>query len=1137
MISDIQYKRSEILFLARHVMICTLTLLCVLLPVVAHAQLLPADVVVTVVDTKGQPVIGASVACTETQTGGITDEKGQCLVRKAEGKNIRVSFLGMLTSTLKAKGTTLKVMLHDDAKMLDETVITGYQRVKSRAYTGAAQLVKIDDIKLEGVADVTRMLEGRVAGLSIQNISGTFGSAPRINIRGGVSIIGNAQPLWVIDGVVYEDIITLSLDQLASGDAETLISSAVAGLNAADIEDIQVLKDAAATSVYGARALNGVIVVTTRQGRLKSPLSISYAMELSTRMRHSYDEFDLLNSQETMSIYQEMANKGYFDLQSSLYGRRGGVYYQLYHAASSFDPVTKTYMLKNTDAERTAFLREREYANTDWFKELFTLRPIVNNTFTLTGGGNKVATYASIGLLKDYGWTKVDNVRRITANINSTFHLSERLKTQVIAQGNIREQHAPGTMPQQRNTTIGSFERDFDINPFAYALGTSRTLRPRGNDGSLEYYRNNWAPFNILNEYDNNYMDIHVLDLKLQGEVSYRFCEALQLKALAAVRHAATSIAHEVRENSNIIQAFRAYENPYVAAQNIYLLHDAENLLLQPQIALTHGGIYNKTENTLKNYMGRVAIDYNETFGNHDLKVFGFAEVRHTDRSSNPFHGYGIQYDKGNQVFTNPLIFKKLLNEDNSYFGLTHQYYRGLTFSGNITYGYAGKYILNAVVNYEGSNTAGQSNGSHWLPTWNIGAKWNIHNEKFMQSHPNISKLALRVSYGLTAKMNEKAINANAVYRNTIVSRLNFQERENALQILHLENRDLSWEKMYELNLGVDLGLYNNRISASIDLYQRNAFNLIDLVRTSGIGGQYYKYANFGDMRTQGMELSLHTKNIQTPDFGWTTSLTFSVMNQKITRLLNTPNTFDMVAGRGNGNIVGYAKGSLFSFNYQGLDGNGLPTFNFGLYPTNNSPYANVSSADFLDTRYSKTYLIYHGPIEPQVIGGLSNTFRYKNWELSVFLTMQAGNKIRLNPTYDPAFGDLNVFGKEYYKRWLNPGDEHTTDIPVIPSQELITLVGKENIERAYNTYNYSQMRVADGSFVRMKNISLAYKFPEAWMKAIGLRQLSAKLSITNPFLIYADKRLNGQDPEYYKTGGVSLPTPKQYTFTLNANF
>ena len=260
-------------------------------------------------------------------------------------------------------------------------------------------------------------------------------------------------------------------------------------------------------------------------------------------------------------------------------------------------------------------------------------------------------------------------------------------------------------------------------------------------------------------------------------------------------------------------------------------------------------------------------------------------------------------------------------------------------------------------------------------------------------------------------------------------------------------------------------------------------------------------------------------------------------MNQKITRLLNSPNAFDMVAGRGRGNIVNYPRGSLFSFNFQGLNNQGLPTFDFGRYPMNQSELSKIAGADFLDAQYAKTYLIYHGPIEPRVIGGLSNTLKYKNWELSFFLTVQAGNKIRLNPTFDPEFGDLNVFSKSYYNRWLNPGDEYKTDVPVLPSQELIAAVGKENIERAYNTYNFSQKQVADGSFVRMKNISLAYTVPENFLKKIRLHSMNLNLNLTNPFLLYSDKKLKGQDPEYYKSGGVSMPTPKQYTITLNVGF
>ena len=1112
----------------------TFSLLFMLLTVMAQTD---ETVTGTICNEQGEPLIGAYVHVVETKAKAVTDVDGRFTVKAAVGQTLQASYIGMLTQQVKIGKRPLNIVLKDDSRQVDEVVVTGYQNIRNRVYTGAATSVKMDDIKLEGIADVSRMLEGRVPGLSIQNVSGTFGSAPRINIRGGASIIGNVQPLWVIDGAVYEDLVHLSLDQLASGDAVTLISSAVSGLNPSDIQDIQVLKDASATSVYGARALNGVIVITTKSGRRESPLRVSYSTENTVRLKPRYGDFDLLNSQETMSIYQEMYDKGYFGISNSLYGRRSGIYYQLYKDISTINPATGTYYLPNTPEARADFLRKREYANTNWFDLLFTMKPITNHVITLSGGGKNTATYASIGFYHDGGWTVADKVSRLTANVKNTFYINDKFTATLSAQGNIRSQKAPGTLPQRKNNTLGVFERDFDINPFSYALGTSRTLRPYNEDGSLEYYRNNWAPFNIFNEYANNKMNIDVLDFKIQGEATYRLNDDIALKALLSTRQAYTSTTHEIHEGSNVVKAFRANENPFVAQQNIYLVHDKDNPLLQPKVGLTHGGLLNKTEASLKSLLARIAFDFDKRIGQHDLKAFAFTEVRSAERTVNPFQGYGIQYDRGNQVYTNPLIFEKLANEGTNYFNYHKRNDRGVTFSVNGTYGYAGKYVFNAVFNCEGSNTSGKGARALWLPTWNVGAKWNIDQEAFMKEYRTISRLALRASYGLTAKMNEEAINANAIYKSGIVNRHYFNDRENKLDILHLENRDLTWEKMYELNIGLELGLFNNRISTTLDVYQRNTFDLIDLVRTSGVGGQYYKYANFGDMRTRGMELGVHTKNIVTDSFSWSTSLTLSAMDQEITRLLNAPNAFDMVAGRGRGNIVGYPRGSLFSFNFQGLNNNGLPTFNFGRYPASQGELTNIAGADFLDAQYAKSYLLYHGPIEPRVIGGLSNTLKYKGWELSFFLTMQAGNKIRLNPTFDPEFGDLNVFSKSYYNRWLNPGDEFKTNVPVLPSQELIAKVGKENIERAYNTYNYSQQMVADGSFVRMKNISLAYDIPENFLKKVRLRSMNLRLNVTNPFLIYADKKLKGQDPEYYKSGGVSLPTPKQYTVTLNIGF
>ena len=632
-------------------------------------------------------------------------------------------------------------------------------------------------------------------------------------------------------------------------------------------------------------------------------------------------------------------------------------------------------------------------------------------------------------------------------------------------------------------------------------------------------------------------MDIDVVDFKLQAEADYKLREDLSVKTLVSARQAHTSTSHRVDAQSNLMAAMRANETPEVALENIYLVRDKDHPELLPQVGVPQGGLLNQNEAALHSWLVRIAVDYEKSFEQHDVKGFAFAEARHALRTSTPFSGYGIQYDRGNQVYHTPLIFQKLADEGESYFGRREQIDRGVTFSLNGTYGFAGKYVVNGVLNYESANTSGQRNGSLWLPTWNIGAKWNVDREEFLRAYPTISKLALRLSYGLTAKMNEAAVNASAVYRNALTPRQHLADRENQLDILHLENRDLTWEKMMEWNVGLELGLWDNRVSATLDGYARNSYDLIDLVATSGVGGQYYKYANFGDMRTQGVELGLHTVNVKTSDFKWSTSFTFSAMHQEVTRLLNAPTAFDMVAGRGRGNIVGFPRGSLFSFNYDGLDINGLPTFHFGRYPTNSGEYSHIAGADFSDTQYNKTYLRYHGPIEPQITGGLSNTLSWKQWELSVFFTMQAGNKLRLNPTFDPSFADLNVFSTRYRDRWLNPGDELRTDVPVLPSQALIEQVGRENIERAYNTYNYSQEMVADGSFVRLKNVALAYRLAEGTAKKMHFTSATLRLNVTNPLLIYADPRLHGQDPEYYRSGGVALPTPRQVTLSLSLGF
>ena len=261
----------------------------------------------------GEPVVGASVLIKGTTVGGtVTDVDGHFTLNAAEGTTVVFSYVGMETQTLKAKNGMKVTMRHDRKLVLDEVVVTGMTSTDKRLFSGAATKINAKDAKISGMADISRSLEGRAAGVSVQNVSGTFGTAPKIRVRGATSIHGSSKPLWVVDGVIMEDVVDVSAEDLSSGDANTLISSAIAGLNSDDIESFQILKDGSATSIYGARAMAGVIVITTKKGKAGQS-HISYTGEYTMRLKPTYSTFNIMNSQDQMAIYRELEKKGFLN--------------------------------------------------------------------------------------------------------------------------------------------------------------------------------------------------------------------------------------------------------------------------------------------------------------------------------------------------------------------------------------------------------------------------------------------------------------------------------------------------------------------------------------------------------------------------------------------------------------------------------------------------------------------------------------------------------------------------------------------------------------------------------------------------------------------------------------------------------
>jgi len=1105
---------------------------------VATTAIAQTKVTGIVLEDTGEGAIGANIVAQGTTVGTVTDFDGNFELTVPAGvKNLVISYMGYKTVTVPVK-PTMKIQLESDAQQIQEVVVQGMVKQDKRLFTGATTKLDAEQTVLSGMTDVSRSLEGRAAGVSVQNVSGTFGTAPKIRVRGATSIYGASKPLWVVDGVVLEDAVEMDASDLSSGDAKTLIASAISGINSEDIESFQILKDGSATSIYGARAMAGVIVVTTKKGQAgKSKLS--YTGEITYRMIPSYDDYNIANSQEQMGIYQELERKGWLEYSSLISAKNSGIYGLMYNM---IDKGT----LANTETAKNAFLREAEFRNTDWFAELFNQTVMHNHSVSFSTGTERARVYASLSALQDPGWYKSSEMSRFTGNMNASYDLlpsfsKQKLTASIATMGSYRKQKAPGTVSASTDPITGAVSREFDINPFSYAMNTSRVLSPDA------IYRRNYCDFNINDELEKNYIDIKVTDLKFQGELNYKPIRGLEFNALAAIRYQASRQEHNIMDDSNQARAYRAGIDPEdntIRENNSYLYTDPDDPTALPETILPKGGIYNLTEYSLLSTDFRATVAYNADLGrngDHILSLFGGGELNSTDRQYTWFRGWGYQYNNGGTPYNDYRLFKQAQEENTNYFSNTFSYYRNLAFFGMATYSYKGRYTVNGTIRYEGTNKLGKSRAARWLPTWNVSAAWNAHEESWWV--PTFDKwwthASLKASYSLTADRGPTSVtNSLAVFESYTPFRPSTNASETGIQLSDLENSELTYEKKHELNIGVAFGFVDNRINLEFDWYKRNNYDLIGYVQTMGVGGQVTKLANDATMSSQGCEFTFSTVNVKTRDFRWTTDWIFSWAENKITKLDSRSQIYQLVSGTALGRLEGYPVGALFSIPFAGLTEEGLPTFYIDKEHTQVVGPGQYDQINFQDYQ-NVDYLTYEGSIDPTITGSFGNTFSWKGLKLNVFFTYSFGNVLRLDPlcyVYRSEYSDLTASMKEMKNRWEVPGDEAITTIPAIATTRQFDQIS--NLQDAYSAYNYSTERVAKGDFIRLKELSLAYDLPaKVFEGQKAVSSFGVKLSATNLWLAYADKKLNGRDPEYYNAGGVSSPVPRQFTLTVKLGF
>jgi TonB-linked SusC/RagA family outer membrane protein len=1080
-------------------------------------------------DKAGETLPGAAVKIKGTETGAATNLDGEFsfMATPTPGMVIQISFMGMETREVVYTGqASITVVLQELTQSIEEVIVTGYQKIDRRLFTGSADVVKAENLAVGGTNDVSRMLQGKASGVQVQNVSGTFGAAPKMRVRGASSIYGDQKPLWVVDNIVLEDVVDVSADDLSSGDAKTLISSAVAGLNPDDIESFQILKDASATAFYGARAMNGVVVITTKRGKA-GIVRVGYSGEFTARLKPVYREYDIMNSQQQMMLYRDMEAKGWLNYADVSRAAAGGVYRKMYDALDHYDPATGTFELMNTPEARMRYLQQFEKVNTDWFNTLFNNSVQQSHSVNLSGGSERATFFASTSLLYDPGWTIGDRVSRYTANMNASFLINDYLTFNISTTNSLRQQRAPGTIARETDPVNGTVSRGFDLNPFSFALNTSRAMRPYDGNGALEFYVLNYAPFNIIHELNKNYLDIDMLDTQFQTEFEIRPMRGWDIKAMGSIRFVKSTREHKIQEGSNLAECYRADYDATIRKANSYLYADPEIPGSVPISVLPQGGFYDRTDNRLLNTYFRAMTNYTSSMNDvHMYNVTAGMEVRKADRRESFSKGFGIQYDRGNVPFIDYRILKKILERGDNYYGLGNSYERFVAFFMSGGYNWGGKYTFSLTGRYDGSNRMGQTPSSRWLPTWNVSGAWHLHEEAFIREVEAISTLTLRSTYGLTASMGPTT-NAKAVYLNDIAFRPTQAERENQIVIEQLENSNLTWEKQYEFNVGVDLGLFNNDVSISSDLYFRRGFDLIGRLKTSGIGGEAIKLANYANMASNGVEFTVNTKNITTSRFKWATNVTFSYNHNEITKLNSSTNVMGMISPYGAA-AEGYPVRGIFAIPFMGLNTDGLPTF------LDQDEKVSISNINFQESQHLD-FLKYMGPVDPKYIGGLDNNFSFGNFRANIFFTYQFGNKVWLYPAFSFRYYDNAAHPKELADRWMVPGDEKRTNIPVLVSERQYAFDVKLPV--AYNSYNQSTVRVAKGDFIRLKEVSVSYDLPKPWLEYLQLENVSMRFSASNLLLLYSDKKLKGQDPEFARSGGVSLPVPRQFSLALKVGF
>lgn len=1070
-------------------------------------------------DEKGNPIPGVSVIIKGTITGTATDKDGKFQIKVSKNGALLFSFIGMEAKTVLVEtNTPIVVVMKEIVSEMEEVVVTGFQVLKKRESTSSIVSLKAEDFIEPIGTSIDQMLQGKVPGMAVMQMTSTVGAAPKIRIRGSSTIMGSREPLWVLDGIVLEDPVQLNPADLNSMDQVNLIGNAISGLNPEDIERIDVLKDASATALYGTKAANGVIMITTKRGKMGDP-SIRYSTSMSFMQRPTYDKLFLMNSKERIEVSEEMYERG---LEFKGYTPKGVGYEGALQEFWGGELSVKGFH------QRVKDLKEM---NTDWYKLLFRNSFSHSHTLSVSGANEKADYYFSAGYSDQQGAPMQEKGDRFSFMSNVGFKVSERMRVTASLSANVSKTNRP------------------KVDLYQYANTTSRAISAINADGSYAFYDkelpmattlNTPLTFNIFNELENMGSINETRAITSNINVSYKVASWLNFGAIMSYNTSVNEQEDYVGERSFAASKYRYLPYGYDLSQmSVSQLATYKGTTC----LLPYGGILGTDRTTTDAYMVRPSLSVNKSFNDiHSVSGSVGLDVMSTKVTGYQREDWAYQPDRGRTFVTLTDLgdWKAAIKRMQGLTPrITDNKKNTLSYYATAAYGFKSKYIISLNLRGDASNKLGDDKSARFKPIWSVSGRWNVTDELFLNPVLDyLSSLAIRSSWGIQANVTD-AHNPNMIIG---LGSLDAKSEEYKATLSSLPNHGLRWEKTRSFNIGVDFDLFKGIIVGSFEYYDKKSKDQLLSVDITSTNGAKMVTMNGGDLKNTGWDLSLSMTPVKTKNVTWRLTMNTGKVHNEVNNAVERSATYNDYL---SGSIVrnGYALNSFYSYRYGGLDAKGIPTF-LGLEEKDEAGQFVIVDKD----QAFASALAYSGKREPDFNGGVTTSLRVKRLTLNMMFTLALGAKVRLNDLYESDGFKLPYphqnMSSDFVNRWKNPGDEKFTDIPVLTdvTPTIYSQMGaKQNFwsevaKDYWQMYNNSDLRVVSSNFLRCRSISLAYSLPENVLKHMYVKGVSLSFSVSNPFVIKA-KGLKGRDPEQVGLGSGTLPPQKNYALMLNVTF